>query len=47
MNDLEFNRIDSSDDLSEEELSEVIGGEDVSLYCTCDCFIGNDNKYNK
>lgn len=45
MNDLDFKRIKSDEDLSEEELSEVIGGEDASLYCICDCFIGNENKY--
>lgn len=46
MEDEKFKQIDPSENLSEEELSEVVGGIDASLDCVCDCFIGNDNKYN-
>ena len=41
----DFDKIIDSENLSEEELSEVLGGESSSSDCMCECWITNKNEY--
>lgn len=42
----EIKKLTEIDNLSEDELSEVIGGEDSDSSCMCECWITNKNDYS-